>query len=67
MSDDDSAKLVLGPLSMQHDAQTNHDPRQPRGGKGEQAQEAEHCIGMTSAPDIDQGAAKGGAEESLRE
>ena len=63
MSDNDAAQLVLGPLAMQHNTQTEHDPRQPWCGKDKQTQEAELDVWMTPSPDVDEGAAEGASQE----
>lgn len=67
MPDCDPKQLVLGPVSMKHHAQPDHDKGQPRRAKGEHAEEAEQRVGMPPAPDVDEGAAERGPEKGLME
>lgn len=62
-----SAQLILGPVTMQNDAQTNHDPRQEGSAEDEHAQETELNVRVTTTPDVDEGAAEDGAEKDYRD
>lgn len=64
VSDHNATELILGPLTVQDDAQSQHDPWQPGSAKDKQAEEAELGIGVASGPDVDEGAAQGAPQES---
>ena len=59
--------LILRHQAMQNERKGHQDPRQIGGGKDQQTQETEPRVRIASAPDVDDGAAEGGAEEGLRD
>ena len=58
-------KLVYRPVSVEEYAQSDHNEWQPRRAKGEDTQETEQGIWMSPAPNVDESAAQGGAQEGL--
>lgn len=63
MPNHDASNLILGHDAMQNQRKSHQDPGQIRGGEDQEAQETQPRVGVAPAPDVDEGAAEGGAEE----
>ena len=63
MADDDAAHLVLGHRPMHDQRKGQQHPRKVRRLEDQQTEEAEHGVGVLPAPDVDERAGQGRAEE----
>lgn len=67
MPDNDTTHLVLRHSSVHNDTEAEQDPRQVRRLEDQQSEEAEHCIRVFAAPDVDEGARERRAQERRAE
>lgn len=65
MTDHNAEQFVLWPVSVQYNAEPDHDEWQPRCLEGQKTNEAQYGIGMPTAPDVNQGATQSRAKKSL--
>lgn len=63
MSNNDAAHLILRDSAVHNDTEAQQDPRQVRRLEDQQSKEAEHCIRVFAAPDVDEGAGERRAQE----
>lgn len=63
MTNNDTAKLILRPVSMQHHVESYQDPRQPRSLECEETQKAQPGVGVSTTPDVNQSRAESRAEK----
>lgn len=63
MSDDAPEDLVFRHGAMEHEGEAGQDEGQVWRGEDEEAEKGEARLGVASAPDVDEGAGQGGAEE----
>lgn len=63
MANNYATHLVLGHGPMHDERESQQHPREVGCFENKQAQETEHGIGILAAPNVDEGAGKGGAEK----
>ena len=63
MADDDAQELIAGHRAMHHQIERHQHPGQIRGGEDQEAHQGEPGVRVPPAPDVDEGAGEGGAEE----
>lgn len=62
-----AANLIFWHSAVNHKAEGHQHPWEPRRFEHEKAEEAQHGVWVPSAPDVNECAAEGGAEEGDRE
>jgi hypothetical protein len=63
MADNNAAHLVLGYRPVHDERKGQQHPGQVRRLEDQKSKETKHCVGVLSAPDVDERAGQSGAEE----
>lgn len=67
VADHNATDLILGNDSMHDQTERHQHPREIRGRENQDAQETQACLGIASAPYVDQTRGQGGAQERKRQ